>query len=189
MSGGKAFALEINDAVAPYRIAKRGVGTLKCVVPLLDIYATPFAGVKLISRTAKIIANTWGGYQGAGNWCGVKKIEGKQFLAVAILIEAAGTRFDEGTLRKRLDKIGPKDLDRDVLAEHGSKDLNTVNYARAAAKILARRYSRGISDPNRKISATDIENSQILETLMEGSTFSRQVREAKAKPVRARAAK
>jgi hypothetical protein len=179
LAAGEPIAVDINEAVAPYHIADRGLGSLRCVGPLMELYLADEGDTTLISRTAMILANTWSGYQGTNKWLPTKKIEGKLFLAVAILIDAAGRSFDEGQLRKVLSRVGPKDVERTIFDEHGGKVVGTAIYASAAARVLMRRYNSHFRAP---IKSSDIDNSHILEALLDPKTFGKKIREAKRRP-------
>lgn len=97
---GGEMEREISLAVQPYVIAKQGAGTLNCVQQLITIY-TVKQNARLISRTAKAVANTggWGGLKMGKEWTGSPSISGLLFAAVALVFDAAPSGFDEAAIR------------------------------------------------------------------------------------------
>ena len=182
------MAVAINDAVAPFRIAVKGVGTLKCVGPLSEIY-TAFTNyetaLRIIRRASVIIANTWCGFKGNDQWSVKRPIDGKFFLAVAILIEIAGKEFNEAALRKVLSRaeLSPKNLQQTIESDFATK-IKTDAFTLLAAKKLATHYNRAASlgrEDKGHIAPSDVDNSDIVASMQDGRTFSARQREARLK--------
>lgn len=102
-------SIAVSDNIAPYRVAVRGRGSLKCVGQLELIYRT--SGVRLLSRTARVVAATWGKYENAvtgfasGN--GGVPVDGQAFMSVALALISG---VDEGKLRQAMVDNFPRTL-------------------------------------------------------------------------------
>jgi len=182
VSAKDPMALAILEAVAPYRIAQTGKGTLKCVGSMATVYMgfgdNYNQGLRVISKTAKILANTWSGFQGNGVWTQKKSIDGKFFTAIAAVIEAAES-LDEAALRKVLQLHPPADIDQRIQRAIGPKP-KTMDATIQAAKVIGRLYRTRVGRDSRyTINLSDIDNTGVIESLLENRTFSSRKREAR----------
>lgn len=169
LAGGEPKCLEIAEAIQPIRVAVSGKGTVNCVGALMDIYEN--ASKTLLSRTAKLIANTWMGAKSGDVWLGTK-VDGIGFAAVAILLDLAPRDY-EVALRNmmgftRNELSWPKLEDEINKRDAGSRNrdkLTTAGKYRVAAEIMMRKANQYSGPKGSKLEVFDIKNSELLVSL------------------------
>lgn len=150
LAAGNPIAVGVNNCIKPYNVGKNGRHVLDCPGLLLDIYGEG-TGASILRRTSLIAANTWGGLKKAEGSATAEftgdKVSGPEFGAIALVIDAAPSGWNEGNLRevcKRAD-YAPSKLRRKVASRvlgsgrGGSATATTAEKVRIGAEILAQR--------------------------------------------------
>jgi hypothetical protein len=122
LAAGAEEENDITEAISPYTV---GVGSHKkidAVGVLRTIYRMD-NGLAVMARTAKIVANTWGGFGSTGK---SYNAPGNLFGAIAILVTSLPSYFDEGILREIMEKYPPATLEALVKAEWAKKPKAAV---------------------------------------------------------------
>jgi hypothetical protein len=94
VAAGDEESIAIAEAVLPYQVAPNGAGSFRGVGQLRCMFHT--TGPNFISKVSRIVAQTWGGYDGGFKRGAGVPVDGQAFMAVAIALTGG---VPEGDLR------------------------------------------------------------------------------------------
>lgn len=138
LGAGNDEAHAIAEAIHPYKVWKTGAHALNGVGTLRVIYRE--SGVRLLRRTAVIVANTWGGVTEGFEWKGYN-VPGNMFAAVALALNCAPKQFNENIFRNVLNSFPPPTLLAEARVAAAGQKMSSTQLGITAAKVLAKRYN------------------------------------------------